>query len=79
MGNLPALLPNATPLVSKFFGKNVKETSVLKQRCDVNLKKKLFSISATFRDVSCNLSNNYPRISGKMSFTIEDKALIINN
>jgi hypothetical protein len=33
MGNLPTLLPNATPLVSKFFSKNVKETSVLKQGC----------------------------------------------
>jgi hypothetical protein len=25
------------------------------------------------------VSNNYPTISGKISFTIEDKALIINN
>jgi hypothetical protein len=25
------------------------------------------------------VSNNYPRISGEMSFTIDDKALIIDN
>jgi hypothetical protein len=38
------------------------------------LKKK--SISAKFTDV---FGNCYHRISGKMSFTIESKALIINN
>jgi hypothetical protein len=35
MGNLPALLANATPLVSRFFG----EMSVLSNGGDVNLEK----------------------------------------
>jgi hypothetical protein len=43
----------------------------------VTLKK--ISISAKFTDVTCNLSNNNPRISGKMGLTVEDKILIINN
>jgi hypothetical protein len=67
MGNLPALLPNATHC--KRFFVNVKETSVLKQQM-LTLKK--FSI---WQDFSCK--QNYQRISGQMSFTIEDKALMI--
>jgi hypothetical protein len=46
-----------------------------RQRCTgVNLENK-FSISAKFTDVTVIVSNNYSRISGKMGFTIEDKAL----
>jgi hypothetical protein len=41
---------------------------------DVNLEN-----SFRLRTFPVLVSNNYPRISGKMSVTIEDKALIINN
>jgi hypothetical protein len=70
MGNLPALLPNVRPLVSRIF----VETSKKRQRCVVVNLENNFSILAKFTDVYCNC-----RISGKMGFTIEDKALIINN
>jgi hypothetical protein len=51
MSNLPASLPNATPLVSIFFGEmsNKRQFATV----DGNLDKK-FSISAKFTDVSCN-------------------------
>jgi hypothetical protein len=48
MGDLLSLLPDATPLVNKFFG----EISKKRQRCAVvNLENK---ISAKFTDVYCN-------------------------
>jgi hypothetical protein len=51
MGNLPALLPNATPLVSRFFGgMSWKRQS---QR-DIVDPENNFSISAQFADVYCN-------------------------
>jgi hypothetical protein len=71
MGNLLVLLPNVTPLESRFFA----EISKKRQRCAVVNLENHFSISAKFTDVYCNYisnSNNYPRISGKMGFTIED-------
>jgi hypothetical protein len=40
-----------------------------------NLPEKMFSISTKFPVIA---SNN-PKINGKMGFTIEDKALVINN
>jgi hypothetical protein len=58
MGNLSALLPNATPLVSRFES---------------------FHFRQSLRTFPVIVGNNYPRISGKMGFTIEDKALTINN
>jgi hypothetical protein len=49
MGYFEALLPNATPLVSRFFA----EMSKKRQRCAVvNLETKN-SISARFTDVYC--------------------------
>jgi hypothetical protein len=64
MGNLPALLPNATPLVMRFFAEMSKKRQ---RRVIVNLdNKKKFSISANFTNKYCNC--NYPRISGKMFF-----------
>jgi hypothetical protein len=50
MGNLPAILPNATPLVSGFFG----EMSKKRQRCAVVNLENNFSISEKFTDVYCN-------------------------
>jgi hypothetical protein len=44
MGNLPALLPNATLLVSRFFG----EMSKKRQRCAVVNLENNFTISAKF-------------------------------
>jgi hypothetical protein len=50
MGNLPALLPNATPLLSRFFAQMLKK----RQRYAlVNLENN-FLISAKFTDVYCN-------------------------
>jgi hypothetical protein len=63
MGNLPASLLNATPMVSRFFGE-----------MSANI-----SFKATVLTSLVIVSNIYPRISGKMSFAIEDKALIIIN
>jgi hypothetical protein len=71
MGNLAALLAKTTPLVSRFFG----EISKKRQRFAVVNLENNFLISAKFTVI---LSNNYPRISGIMGFSIEDKALIIN-
>jgi hypothetical protein len=70
MGNLPALLPNATPLVSRFFTKMSKKRQ---RRAVVNLQDN-FSISAKF---IVTVSNNYARISRKMGFTIEEKAFLL--
>jgi hypothetical protein len=72
MGNLPALLPNATPLVSRFFAKMSKKS----QRCAVVNLKNNFSISAKFTHVYCNCEQQLSQKCGKMGFTIEDKALI---
>jgi hypothetical protein len=76
MGNLPALLPNATPLVSRFFGEMSKKrfkTTVL-----MLILEKSFQFRQSLRTFPVIVRNNDLRISGKMSFTIEDKALIIN-
>jgi hypothetical protein len=51
MGNLPALLPNATPVVSRFFGGMSRKRQ--SQRDIVDLENN-FSISAQFADVYCN-------------------------
>jgi hypothetical protein len=40
--------------------------------------KKRFQFRQSLRTFAIIVSNNYPRISGKMGFTNEDKALIIN-
>jgi hypothetical protein len=45
MGNLPALLPNATPLVSRFFG----EMSKKRQRCAVLTKKQLLDFGKVYK------------------------------
>jgi hypothetical protein len=72
MSNLPAVLPNATSLVTKFFA----EMSKKRQPCAViNLENNL-PISPKFTDTVI-VSKYYLRISGKMGFTIENKALII--
>jgi hypothetical protein len=41
--------------------------------------KKSLRFRQSLRTFPVIVRNNYPRISGKMSFTIEDKALIINH
>jgi hypothetical protein len=78
MSNLPALLSNASPLVSRFFAKMSKNHQFKTTVCGVNLEKS-FRFQQSLRTFPVIVSNNYPRISGKMGFTIEDKALIINN
>jgi hypothetical protein len=50
MGNLSALLPNATTLVGRFFAKMSKK----RQRCAVVNLENNFSISAKFTNVYCN-------------------------
>jgi hypothetical protein len=50
MGHLAALLPNATPLVNRFFVEMSKKC----QRCAVVNLENNFSISAKFTDVYCN-------------------------
>jgi hypothetical protein len=50
MCNLPALLPNTMPLVSRFFA----EMSKKRQRCAVVSLEINFLISAKFTDVYCN-------------------------
>jgi hypothetical protein len=47
MGNLPTLLPNATPLVRRFFA----EMSKKRQRCAIVNLENNFSISVKFTDV----------------------------
>jgi hypothetical protein len=73
MGNLPALLANATPLVSDFYWKCQRNVNLV---LFVNLENN-FSIWTKFTHVYC--SHNYSRISGKKGFNIEDKTLIIDN
>jgi hypothetical protein len=58
----------------------------MKYQTNVNFKatvlltlKKSFRFLQSLRTFPVILSNNYPRISGKMGFPIEDKALSINN
>jgi hypothetical protein len=41
--------------------------------------KKMFKFPQSLRTFPVIVNNNYSRISGKMSFTIEDITLIINN
>jgi hypothetical protein len=76
MDNLPALFPNTTPLVRRLSVKcqwnvNFKTTMLM-----LTLKKS-FLFRQSLRTFPVIVSNNNPRISGKMSFTIE--AFIINN
>jgi hypothetical protein len=72
MVNLPALLPNVTPLVSRFFAEMSKKCI----RCAVVNLKTTFRFRQSLQTFT---NNNYPRISRKIGFTIEDQALIINN
>jgi hypothetical protein len=72
MRNSPALLLNATPVVSRFFG----EMSKKHQQCAVVNLNNNYSILQTFTVTI--VYNNYSRISAKMGFSIEDKALITN-
>jgi hypothetical protein len=76
MGNLPGSLPNATPLLSRFFGEMLKKC--FKATVLTLTLKKSFRFRQSLRTFPVIVSNNYPRISGKMGFTIEDKALMIN-
>jgi hypothetical protein len=76
MGNLPALLPNATPMVIKFAQKYQKNINFKAIVLLLTLKKVFYFGLRTFPVI---VSNNYARINGKMGFTIEDKTLIINN
>jgi hypothetical protein len=73
MGNVPVLLPNATPLVGRFF----VEISKKHQQCAVVNLENNFSISAKFTDVYCNRKQQFSKISGKMRFTIEEKAFLL--
>jgi hypothetical protein len=50
MGNLPVLLPKATPLVSRFFA----EMSKKRQRCIIVNLENNSAISAKFTDGYCN-------------------------
>jgi hypothetical protein len=68
MGHLPALLPNATPLVNRFFAQISKKC----QRCAVVNLQNNFSISAKFTDVYCNSKQQLS--SSKMGFIIEQEA-----
>jgi hypothetical protein len=73
MDNLPALLPNATPLVEQIFRKNINDVLLL------TWKITFFSFWKSLKTFTVIVNNNYPRISDKMGFTIEDEALIIIN
>jgi hypothetical protein len=66
--NLPGLLPNATPLVSRIFA----EMSKKRQRCAVLTYKTAFRCRQSLQTFTVIVGNNYPRISGKMGFTIAD-------
>jgi hypothetical protein len=57
IGNLPALLANPTPLVSRFFA----EMSKKRQRCAVVNLENEFSISANFTGVYCNCKQQLPQ------------------
>jgi hypothetical protein len=52
MGNFPALLPNATPLVSRFFGEMSRNVSFKATALMLTLKK-VFDFGKVY-DVSCN-------------------------
>jgi hypothetical protein len=73
MDNLPALFPNATPLVEQIFRKNIIDVLLL------TWKIIFFSFWQSLKTFTVIVNNNYPRISDKMGFTIEDEALIIIN
>jgi hypothetical protein len=55
------------------FRENVKETSTM------YCWKTTFRFRESFHTFTVIVSNNYRRISAKMSFTVEDKALIVIN
>jgi hypothetical protein len=79
MDNLPVLLPNATPLVSRFFAEMSKKRQFLNNGVVINLEKS-FRFRQSLRTLTIIIvSIDYPRISGKVGFTIGDKALMINN
>jgi hypothetical protein len=71
------LLLSATPLVSRFSVISQRNVSFKATVLMLTLKKsfRFWQSLGTFPVIA---SNNDPRISSKMSFTIEDKALIIN-
>jgi hypothetical protein len=75
LGNLLALLRNATPLVNRLF----TEMSKKRQRCAVVNLENNCSIPAKFTDVYSTVivSNNYPRTGDKMDFTIEEEAFLL--
>jgi hypothetical protein len=61
MGNLPALLPNATPLVSRFSA----EMSKKRQQCAV------INLLAKFTDVYCNCKRQLFPVAARDSLTRE--------
>jgi hypothetical protein len=68
-----------TPLVEANFAVNCQTNVNFKATVlSFTLKKKI-RFRQSLRMFPVILSNNYPRISGKMGFIIEIKALIINN
>jgi hypothetical protein len=71
VGNLPALLPNATLLVSRFFAKMSKK----RRRCAVvNLGNNVFLLRQSLQMSTVVISNKYPtRISGKMGLLLKIK------
>jgi hypothetical protein len=74
MGNLPALLPNATPLVSRFSA----EMSKKRQQCAViNLENHL-SISAKFTDVYCNCKRQLFPVAARDSLRREGSVTCIH-
>jgi hypothetical protein len=77
MGNLPALLPNATPLVADFTV-NCQKTVNFKATVLMLTLKKSFRFRQSLRTFPVIVSNNDSRISGKMRFAVVDKAFIIN-
>jgi hypothetical protein len=77
MGILPVLLANTTPLVSRFSVKCQRNVS-FKATVLMLILIFFFQFRQSLQMFPVTVSNNYSRISGKMSFTIEDKALIID-
>jgi hypothetical protein len=79
VGNLAALLSNATPLVSLDFSVKYQRNVSFKVTVLMLTLKKSFRFRQSLRTFPVIVSNHYPRKSGKMIFTIEDKPLIIKN
>jgi hypothetical protein len=70
MSNLPGLLSNVTPLVRRFF----TEMSKKRQQCAVINLQNNFStfFILSLETFTVIVSNNYPKISGKIGFVIEN-------